>query len=615
MDIKNGKNSVRVVVIDSGICSFHDFGESIIGGIGIDELDGKCTVINNFEDEIGHGTAVVDILLKTAPHVKVFCVKIFDNDIVTSFNKLCYALEYVYENIDCEIIQISGGVTFLEDYKRIKLIINNLVDKKVHIISAFDNDGAISYPAAFENVIGVDTSPDCHKKEEFELIEGNIIDIRGTNTYFRVKWVEPRNIIIKGSSFVTSNIVGLIANYINNHGNYNSKTELLNIFRKSAKKIYSHKNYRTIFYPKQFVKGIKKAIVFPFNKEIHSIAAFSNLLPFEIEDYFDVKYSNNINKKVEQIVSYCSNDKIIKNYTSIDWDSDFDTLICGHCGVLSKTLGFDVLGTLIESCVKHNKRMYAFDHITYYIKDLDIGEIRSFFFPYIDFTHAPQNRFGKLRHSSKPILGVYGTSSQQGKHTLQLYLRQIFKERNYSVGQIGTEPSGYLFGFDSVYPMGHNSSVYVNTSAAVSVLNEMIWSVEQNNPDIILVGSQSGTIPYDFGNISCYTFKQYDFLLGALPDAFILCVNPNDDIDYIRRTIKFIESLSESKNIGIVLFPIKTTVGKTGVNISRKRIDDFELVEITNRLHKELSVKVFNLLSLGNINMLVDEIISYFAKK
>lgn len=607
--------SVGVVIIDSGISSRHDFGNSISGGISIVEGNGECVIEDGYEDEIGHGTAVADILLNTAPAVKIFCIKIFENEIVTSLNKLCFALEYIYENIDCKLILISGGLTVLKEHIRLNSIINYLYNKKTYLISAFDNDGAVSYPAALENVIGIDISPDCNKKEEFELVEGSIIDIRGAGTYFRVKWVEPKNIIIKGSSFTASYITGLILNNLVNSEYYESKTDIINSLRQFAKRIHKTTRYKKIFNAQEFVTKIEKAIIFPFNKEIHSIAAFSDTIDFEIIDYFDVKYSNNINKRVDKVVSYCNNNnKIIKSFQNIDWNSDFDTIICGHCDLLTKTIGYDILDYFITQCLKYNKRMYTFDNIYQYIKDIDGEKLKLFYFPFIDVTSIPQNRFGKLRYSSKPVVGVFGTSSNQGKYTLQLYLRKLFKERNFKVGQIGTEPSGFLFGFDNVYPMGYNSSVFVNTSAAVNVLNEMIWQSELNNPDVVIVGSQSGTIPYDFGNLSRYTFSQYDFLLGTLPDAFILCVNPNDEIEYIQRTVQYIECLIGAKNIGVVLYPIKTTAGKTGINMTKKIIDISEFDEIKKTLNDELSVSVYNLTSKDSINELVNGIIDFFRK-
>ena len=46
---------------------------------------------------------------------------------------------------------------------------------------------------------------------------------------------------------------------------------------------------------------IKKAIVFPFNKEMHSLARFSDLLNFEILDFYDTKFSGNMGKGIREL--------------------------------------------------------------------------------------------------------------------------------------------------------------------------------------------------------------------------------------------------------------------------------------------------------------------------
>lgn len=52
-----------------------------------------------------------------------------------------------------------------------------------------------------------------------------------------------------------------------------------------------------------------------------------------------------------------------------------------------------------------------------------------------------------LYRISTPVLAVCGTSSKQGKFTLQLELRKRFCEMGYKVGQIGTEPNSLLLGW------------------------------------------------------------------------------------------------------------------------------------------------------------------------
>lgn len=159
--------------------------------------------------------------------------------------------------------------------------------------------------------------------------------------------------------------------------------------------------------------------------------------------------------------------------------------------------------------------------------------------------------------SSVPVLGIFGTSSKQGKYTLQLMLRRLFLQDGYSVGQIGTEPTAVLFGMDYVFPMGYNSAVYTKSNDNISILNKYIRGCEEKTPDIIIVGSQSGTCPYNIFNLNLFTLPQIEFLFGTQPDIIVLSVNIGDNIEYVKRTVKTIEGVVACKVIAFVLFPRK----------------------------------------------------------
>ena len=59
---------------------------------------------------------------------------------------------------------------------------------------------------------------------------------------------------------------------------------------------------------------------------------------------------------------------------------------------------------------------------------------------------------------------------------------------------IGTEPSALLYGMDYVFPIGYNSSVYISGFDVIRYLNYIINILCEKGNDLILVGSQSGTV-------------------------------------------------------------------------------------------------------------------------
>ncbi len=164
--------------------------------------------------------------------------------------------------------------------------------------------------------------------------------------------------------------------------------------------------------------------------------------------------------------------------------------------------------------------------------------------------------FGKLYNYSKSILGIFGTSSKQGKFSLQLILRDYFIKNGYSIGQIGSEPSAYLFNMDYCIPLGQDSTLDSTGKQMIQHLNKVIHELCEKPVDLIMCGSQSGTITNDFGNIDNYPINQIFYLLSVNPDAVILCVNPFDSIMQIKRSIEFIESCTESRVIALCMYPM-----------------------------------------------------------
>ena len=220
------------------------------------------------------------------------------------------------------------------------------------------------------------------------------------------------------------------------------------------------------------------------------------------------------------------------------------------------------------------------------------------------------NQIGKLRQTSLPVVGVFGTSSVQGKYFLQLSLRREMLRRKIRVGQISTEPSGYLFGMDYVYPMGYNSSVYLNGHSSVILLNEIIWEIEKTKPDILLIGSQSGTVPFALYNTNNLMFQQNELILGTCPDAILLCINVYDPIDYIIRTINFLESIIKAKVIGLVLSPLDINNKMLLSNLYKKEVSAESRVMFINKLKKEINIEIY---TQNEIVQIVDSIIDYFT--
>lgn len=616
-----------VVIIDSGINN--RFKSRIAGGVNLSGV-GET---NDIQDNIGHGSSVFNLIAKHNSNISAFIIKICDNYNGFSFEKLCAALEFILAtNIECRLINISMGITRLDDYSKLHNLIVSLTKKGIVIISSYNNYGLVSYPAGFEEVIGVDCSPACTKRDVFEYVEDSIINIRASSAYFHAFDSNERKILANGTSYATANLTGMILKNTKNYRGKNYYDYCLMFLKNNAAYIHSVEGNHHIYNKNGcsndssrkeneinlpnwnsslFLGNKPKAVVFPFNKEIHSIARFESMLNIEVVGYYDHRISVNNNKIINEILNNeCNNDSIVRSINDLDWDSNFELFVCGHCNEMQVLTNDDEFERIINKCIKYDKKLYSFDDPRSYLTEINNYKPNNFYYPYIDKSMVKQNRFDKLRKSSKPVIGVYGTSSKQGKHTLQLYLRKALIRRGYTVGELGTEPHGYLFGFDYIYPMGYNSSVSVDKHDAVRILNEAMWKIENKDPDIIITGCQSGTIPYNINVMSNLNFSCYEFIIGTAPDAVILCVNHFDSIEYIKKTINFIESVGNAKVISLVVFPFNTNLSPFSNNKIAINIE--EINKKIDYLYLKTGIKTF-FHDKMNSEHICDEIIKYFS--
>jgi len=580
---------MKVVVIDSGYSGVPSNCTSI-NGITIKEKQGCFSYEQDYTDRIGHGTAVVNILLDNINIVvDLFIIKIFEETLETNLEKLLAALEYCCK-INCDVIQVSLG-TLCSNQNLHDVIIK--LSKKALIVSAFDNQNGLSYPASYEEVLGIDVSQNISDRDTYYMNTDGVIDICGKNMYFRVNGLQQKKIIVHGSSFLCSYITALL---LNSDTEITSKKDAIKYFSTTAKILNSSLSVSPQpIYNKRIIK-IRQAIVFPFNKEIYTIAAYEHYSPIAIIAYYDVKQSGHVGCHICDLLNYTSNNKVIKDYQNINWDDDsFDTIICGHTDKLSKLTKKDILEEIAKKCVIFNKQLIAFDDISTYL--IHFPELNGWF-PHTGSLNVPANRYGKLRTPNVPVLGVFGTSSHQGKMSFQIQLRNHLQKSNINVKNIGSEPQSFVFGFEYTYAFGYNSVDPLSSYEMIQVLNEEIFHLGENNCDIIIVGSQSGTVPHQLRNLGMIPLKQYYFLLGTQPDSIILFINSCDSLDYIQRTISFFYSTVRAPVICLIWTDINTTNNEQ----TRLNIDD---------VHLYFNIPVFDLKSM-NMDEIMEIILKYY---
>ena len=589
---------VKIAILDSGVKKDHKafIGKKINSRSLL--LEGDDVIdIEDGEDEVGHGTAVHYIIDRLTNNTELYDFKIYQNENRLTLSDLEKILLYIKNHeTRFDIINISSGIVQCDKTERLQYICNEIINSGTIIVAAFDNDGAISFPAALDNVIGVDSAKNITSINDFIYVENSLVNVIGKNHIQKVAWTNPEYNMIAGNSFTCCYVTSKITKMIQ-EGNYESK----NIGTSTIPK----RDYKNIDRPYK----IKRAAVFPFNKELHSLARYEDILNFKIEGYYSVRATGQIGRKISSLLMNCNNEEVIKDIDKIEWNK-VDTLVLGHLDELNHLLKNDLTKLLLNKAIEHEIRIFSFDILDKYCpydKQKQIG----IYTPRISSINI-KNNFGKLYKTNIPVVSVVGTSSSQGKFTLQLYIRKKLMEIGYIVGQIGTEPSSELFGIDFSFPIGYNSNIHLQPYEYLQIINQMIWDLSTKS-EIILTGSQSSLATYSTNNINHFPLNHQIFLEAVQPDVVVLCINPYDEFEFIEKTLNLIKGLTSAKIIGAICFPLDmddTWAGKMGKKV---KITDEKRLLLKEQMLLKFDLKTGFLDNNEDLDIVIEDFLNYFA--
>lgn len=604
-----------ITIIDSGISKTYVdkyLKESVLNKYSYNCQSMRIEVDDCAEDELGHGTMICSAIHMVNKNVTFNIIKAFGEECWVDEDILISILNDIYfMDLETDIIHISFGIQVSERLEELEAIISKLREKGIIIVSAFSNNQVLSYPAACDSVIGVAFDTSIISINEWIYVENSPINIFATGQVKNFISCGGKSVKSAGSSFAAAFISGQISKQLDLHGNGFD----VNVFLKeNAKRVYiappilNHDCF-----------DIRKIVIFPFNKENHSIVRNSNMLQVEVCGILDTKYSPYIGKNAFELLSISDySDKeededpdvcIVQDIMRFNWNIDFDTFVLGHIGSLESVFTFSLYEYVIEKCIENEKNLYSYDNI----HESGISKMNHaglmVYCPNVQFKNINQNHCGMLYEIGKPVVGVFGTSSKQGKWSLQLKLREIIEERGYKTGHLGTEPNALLFKNTAMSAIGFNSSIDLSQAEAISLFNYQLHKVESNS-DIIFFGTQSNLIPNSFGGLPTIPIYTYELICGCEPQASVLCINEWDDIDYIKRCISYLESFYGNKVIALAYFfkDYHESWDSTGVSISELKYDYNRILSIKNAI----GLPVYNMGTRDELELLCDDLINYF---
>lgn len=582
----------QIVIIDTGISQMSRAFSRVIESYEVVKSDKEIYVLScESTDYIGHGSAVSDIICDINPNVDIISFRICNDNIDIDEEILLSTLEYIEEKINADFINISAGLTYSYHYHKMNDLCRKISEKHTVIVSAFENDGAVSYPAMFEDVIGVDVTRSFASKHDIIMSKNGIVDVFVPDIFYRTVF-DGRKTIIKGTSFASAKITGLLSCKFNQKGNLLEKSDWIDSISTETREVSKSISVLGPQFP------IRKAILFPVNKELQALLRYKDLLTFQIAGVYDEKMLGNVGKEVFG--------EVVQSYDRINWNDDFDTIILSCSVQLSSVTKHLYMPEIVKLASKYNKNVYSFEYID--------RKYTHCFYPDLQPEMIPYKNHYKLHQTTIPVVGVWGTSSKQGKFSLQLELIRRFRKSGYNTGHISTEPSGYLFGADFVFHYGYNAHLNIEPWESTILLNHMVWETQTKNKDILITGGQSGTIPYSNMTAEKFFTYQYNFLAGTRPDFNILCVNPHDEKEYVAKTIGFINSMTENGVQALVVYPIEVQETSSGISYGLKNLSFEEQKMIKRAFTNYYSLPVYLLSAENDLNDLYNLVVDFFAE-
>jgi len=204
-------HGIRIAVIDSGRdATWND--PRILPGIGFSDSENGFAFLRSQDDRdrIGHGTACTDIILGMAPRVEILPLRVFGSRLETSPEVIVAALDQAIEE-RVSIVNLSLGSLLDRALRPLYRACERARSEGLLVVSAIHLGEGWSYPAVFENTVGV-AAGRFASIFDYEYSSGEGAECRAQGER-RVRWQGKRRRLF-GSSFAAPHISALIALFL-----------------------------------------------------------------------------------------------------------------------------------------------------------------------------------------------------------------------------------------------------------------------------------------------------------------------------------------------------------------------------------------------------------------
>ena len=568
---------VKIGIVDDGLCTTDTGLNRLAGGVRIAFDAGKGLLFDGDYfaiSPVSHGTRCAQLIAKRAPGAELYSIKVLDGHGPGHPAALAASFKWAMDNA-LNLLNISLGTTSDDQLEELRAQCRAAARKGLIIVAATHSLGLVSYPSSFPEVFGVGKD-DRYQGFEYGYYPGRKAEFVASGVVLSSgQERSPTRLGVGGStSFAAARMTGNVAALLelmprldfaelkNELGARQTKLTISSIPIHPKPDLTQDEGFML---PNN-CRSIRRAAIYLLDRNIEQILANRDQFPFQIDCVVDPIHPSMPGNDAGELYGLPRlGIPVVADLDQVGSESDW--LIIGDLSAWERAEGKDCLYPALQWAVEKNKNVISLGPADLRVyRNLGEQVARK----QLSFVSAHSMAEDLLRDDATPleheidapVIGVFGTSFNQGKFATQLALRREFCKEGLVTGLVGANPASVLLDGGAYVPQDSRCPRHASASDQAFHWQIAMSRVFARRPHVLILGTQGFIVPFQlysrreadkFDLPPDFSLPALAALMGARPDASILVVNSTDTEDHIRRSIATIESLSGEPVIAIVI--------------------------------------------------------------
>jgi uncharacterized NAD-dependent epimerase/dehydratase family protein len=640
---------LRIAVIDTGVDPSHPSLPPVVGGARLSlSREGEVLFGQDSTDTHGHGTATAGVACRgLTSRLALLAIRVVDDDGTSTVRLIEAAIAWAVAR-GARVINVSlGAPVWGEDARaRLEAVCSDARRRGVVIVAAAGPEGTRALPASLGEVISVGSAV-C-PREALYVADDEGVDFLAHGDLQRIPWLRGETVLGQGTSLAAAHVTNavcraLLCDPALDPDGVKVALSARAIEGDSLSRSERRRRVDTFYRGRsaERVRWMKRAAIYPFNKETHSLVRFRHLLSFGVEAVADPPGKRLSGRDAGEVLGEPRADlPILPSYDMAL--ARADSVVLGHIEAQTAGPARRVLGDLVRRAIERGLGVYSFSSLDgpelaperalaaergVPLVDPTIADAEVV--PLFSRSEEPGQGFRDPRRAVRenlrvallhdcPVLGVFGTSRSQGKLSLQLALRARLTEMGYRVSHLSTEPTGMLFGASATLPTGYERGNGLSIDRTASLTRLVMTEIKnRERPDIVLVGGQSGMVALgpDLHHLGLGSLATLGFAAAAAPDASILVANLFDPPEHVERCRAALESVVQCRVLAVA-FGDQVWEERPWRGVTRRRKSRLPAGDLAPRLaawEQRLGVPCRAVLSGADQQALAEIVVEHFA--